>query len=815
MGQKLSSTLSFLSLGLLFAFAPFITVAAPTNQASVTTSGEPANATMSWSLSTAETSQYSALYETGDSISIELSISVDATSVGAERNLYLVARAQDNWHMRDSQGRWLNWNGQVGELVAFARKTLSETEVVDVHHGTPLPPGEFAVYGGYEAEDGAIIYNRHPLTFIVFDTDNPTLHRFRHNVMLESYLSEAMIAAYATDRDLPVQSGDDFSPAPISSSPISLTNLQEQGVDEADSIKSDGQYLYNVGWCSSTVNTNYDHCLFTYAIEEQPASNRLLNETGIPGERATEGIYLLKQRGEGLSDMVVTVGGGADNNYVDFGFLGPVPIWEEPRYWSHGTSEVNLFRLDSADTPTHERTLSFDGAMISSRIIGDTLYLVTRYTPVVDGLDPYAYSATGFDLNRTLLESATLTQLIPTSTSGDEPEPLIDTESCYLAPSATVGMLDPTVISIITISLADPDNFNTSCFIGTSEVLYASQEAIYLVAEAAGQALLENGEYASISEVHKLALGGDSESGNGADYRGSTQVVGHLGYEPEYKPYRMGEYQGVFRIATSIGYLGSENSSTSVTLIREAADGGRLEVAGRLDGLGRPGEALYASRFIGNRGYLITFKKVDPLYVLDLSDPENPASLGELEVSGYSEYLHPVGESYLLGIGKEAVDAENSGDRGGLGFAWYQGLKVSLFDVSDPTMPTEVNSLVLGGRGTTSTILSQPHGFASLPQTDTLPMRFSIPVDLYNEPPASAYAPPYTRWGWTHTGLYTFDVRLGNTPGLELVDQFVVRDNTDYSNSAGVWNDRSVILGDSVHYLHDEALYSSSLPARE
>jgi hypothetical protein len=174
-----------------------------------------------------------------------------------------------------------------------------------------------------------------------------------------------------------------------------------------------------------------------------------------------------------------------------------------------------------------------------------------------------------------------------------------------------------------------------------------------------------------------------------------------------------------------------------------------------------------------------------------------------------------VGESYLLGIGKEAVDAENSGDRGGLGFAWYQGLKVSLFDVSDPTMPTEVNSLVLGGRGTTSTILSQPHGFASLPQTDTLPMRFSIPVDLYNEPPASAYAPPYTRWGWTHTGLYTFDVRLGNTPGLELVDQFVVRDNTDYSNSAGVWNDRSVILGDSVHYLHDEALYSSSLPARE
>jgi hypothetical protein len=129
-------------------------------------------------------------------------------------------------------------------------------------------------------------------------------------------------------------------------------------------------------------------------------------------------------------------------------------------------------------------------------------------------------------------------------------------------------------------------------------------------------------------------------------------------------------------------------------------------------------------------------------------------------------------------------------------------------------MPTEVNSLVLGGRGTTSTILNQPHGFASLPQTDSLPMRFSIPVDLYNEPPALSRE-PNRQWGWTHTGLYTFDIRLGDTPGVELVDQFVVNQNTESSYSYGVWNDRAVILGDSVHYLHNQVLHSSSLPARE
>ncbi len=808
------STLRRLSLGILLTLSAFNTFASPTHQAAVTTSGKPTNATMSWSLATTETTQHSVIFNTHDAISVGLTIAVDAASVGAERNLYLVARAQDNWFMRDSEGRWHDWNGQVNELIPFTRRTLASNEVIEVHHGAPLPAGEFAVYGGYEADDGAIVYNQQPLTFIVFDTDNPSLHRFRHNVMLESYLIEAMIAAYATDRELPSLSFDDFSPAPISSGPISLTNIQEQGVDEADLIKTDGQYLYQKGRCSSQVYAYYNSCLFTYGIEAMPASNHLLSETPIPGEQPVDGIYLVKLRGEGQSDLLVTVGSSANNNYVDFGF-SMIPIWDEPRFWSNGDSEVNLFSLDSTGEPFHERSLRFDGVMISSRMIDDTLYLVTRHTPTLDELDPYATQATEFDNNRNLLESISLTQLRPTATTGDQPRPLIDTEHCYLAPSATAGLPDPTIISIITIPLANPDNFLTSCFIGSSEVLYASQEAIYLVAEAAGEALLDNGGYAPISEVHKLALVSDSEGDKAAEYRGSAQVVGSLGDNPDYKPYRMGEFQGVFRIATSVGYLGSENSSTSVTLLRETAQGGRLEITGRLDDLGRPGEALYASRFLGNRGYLITFKKTDPLYVLDLSDPENPVAVGELEVSGYSEYLHPVGENYLLGIGKEAVDAENSSDRNGLGFAWYQGLKISLFDVSDPSMPTEVNSIVLGHRGTTSTILEQPHGFASLPQTDILPMRFSIPVALYDDPPPVYNPGPSTGWRWTHTGLYTFDVRLGDTPGLELVDQFVVSQNDGDSYPTGIWNDRAVILGDSVHYLHDEALFSADLPARE
>ncbi|MBT3046962.1 MAG: beta-propeller domain-containing protein [Candidatus Thiodiazotropha sp.] len=811
MSTPIPAVLPILSLGLALTLGTFDTLAIHTDQGTVSTAGAASSATMAWTVDSTDDSGYTALFDTDDSVSVSLTIDVDSASVGAERNLYLAALLEDVWFMRDTQGNWRVWSGLIEELVPFRRKTLAATEILDVHDGAPLPPGEYAVFAGYDADDGAIVYNQQPLTFIVFDTANPGLHRFRNEAMLENYLVEAMIEAYAADGDNPIPSSGVGVSVGITA-PVSQTNLQEQGVDEADLIKTDGQYLYSLGSCGSSV---LNSCLSIHSIAESPPANQLLNEIEIAGEASATGIYLLKERGEGLPDLIVTAGGLADNDYMNFGVIGVMPIWEGPRFWSNSKTEVNLFRLDSATAPTHDRILSFDGAMISSRVIDDTLYLVTRYTPTMEDLDQYPYTTAALDANRTLLENTSLSQLLPSATSGQTALPLIDAERCYLAPSATAINPDPTIISVIAISLTDPDNLSTTCFLGASEVLYASQEAIYLAADAVGQILLPGGGSAQQTEIHKLALSSDNADGQAAEYRGSGIVMGHLGFNADYKPFRMGEHQGVLRIATSIGSLGSDGSSTSVTLLREAANGGRLEEAGRLDNLGRPGELLYASRFLGDRGYLVTFKKVDPLYVLDLSDPENPVSLGELEVSGYSEYLHPVGENFLLGIGKEAIDDEASTDRDGLGFAWYQGLKVSLFDVTDPTTPSEVNSIVLGGRRTSSNILTEHHAFASLPQTDLLPMRFSIPVDLYNEPPQVADPQPYHSYGWTHTGLYTFDVNVSDTPGVELVDQFVVSQNSETRSSAGVWNDRSVILGDSVHYLHDGSLYSSGLPARQ
>jgi uncharacterized secreted protein with C-terminal beta-propeller domain len=135
-------------------------------------------------------------------------------------------------------------------------------------------------------------------------------------------------------------------------------------------------------------------------------------------------------------------------------------------------------------------------------------------------------------------------------------------------------------------------------------------------------------------------------------------------------------------------------------------DGGRLVQRGQVGGLGR-GERIYAVRFMGDVGYVVTFRQVDPLYTLDLADPANPVVRGELKIPGYSAYLHPVGDDLLLGIGQEAT-----------GDGRVQGLQMSLFDVSDLARPVRLQKLQLGDRFSGSAAEWDHHAFLWWPATN-------------------------------------------------------------------------------------------------
>ncbi len=175
----------------------------------------------------------------------------------------------------------------------------------------------------------------------------------------------------------------------------------------------------------------------------------------------------------------------------------------------------------------------------------------------------------------------------------------------------------------------------------------------------------------------------------------------------------MSESGGVLRVASTTGDTWTEGPGESESMITTLAESdGKLEEIGRVGGLG-PGEEIYAVRFIGDMGYVVTFEQTDPLYTVDLSDPENPVTTGELKIPGYSAYLHPVADGRLLGIGQ-------AGTAGGT----ITGAQASLFDVADPEQPERIDALGLtdGRYGSTSTewdhhafLYSPEHSLAVVP----------------------------------------------------------------------------------------------------
>jgi uncharacterized secreted protein with C-terminal beta-propeller domain len=216
----------------------------------------------------------------------------------------------------------------------------------------------------------------------------------------------------------------------------------------------------------------------------------------------------------------------------------------------------------------------------------------------------------------------------------------------------------------------------------------------------------------------------------------------------------MDEYNGYFRIATSEGQLfatGASAARNNVYILNMD-----LDTIGSVEDLA-PGETIYSARFMGNRCYLVTFKKIDPLFVIDLTNPTNPEVLGQLHITGYSDYLHPYDETHIIGIGKETIEGE------GGNFAWYQGVKISLFDVTDVADPIEIAKYEIGDRGTTSPILTDHKAFLFDKERNLL----VIPVTVAEINPAQypGEIPDWAYGEFVWDGAYVFNISL---EGLEL-----------------------------------------------
>ncbi|MEN8040043.1 MAG: beta-propeller domain-containing protein [Actinomycetota bacterium] len=464
--------------------------------------------------------------------------------------------------------------------------------------------------------------------------------------------------------DMALAGGDDGgrNAAPVKGVDYSGTNVQVAGVDEPDIVKTDGERIFAVA---------QGH-LYWIDASGDPEIVASLQMDGWGQQLFLSGDRLL----------VITSGGhfGVEPlGGVARGMIAP----------DSRTERVVLSEVDVSDPDNFGaiRTLTLDGGVLSSRMADGTARIVVRSGPV--GFDWVYPEGSGIraeqkaiDANKKLIEESTLENWVPwyiledhrSGTISDGPVLGCDQVG---HPEEFSGLTMLTILSIDVEEGLEPGN--SIGLLAQGETIYASNDNLYVATSpwmAWPQTRWEEESTKDdtlSTQIHMF----DISDPDTATYVASGEVEGVL-----HSQWAMDEYEGVLRVVVTDEnpwWGSSEVPDTAVVTMQR--DGKELKQLGEVDGLGK-NERVYAVRFIEDKGYVVTFRQVDPLYVVDLSDPSDPEVKGELKINGYSAYLHPIGEDLLLGVGQDATDQGR-----------IEGTQVSVFDVSDPTDPRRLSRI--------------------------------------------------------------------------------------------------------------------------
>jgi Beta propeller domain len=439
------------------------------------------------------------------------------------------------------------------------------------------------------------------------------------------------------------------------------TNVHELGVDEPDIVKTDGSRIV-------TVTNNVLHTV-------DAASRRVTGELPLPGRLGAPAELLLR------GDWALVLAPSAAD---------PTPLQAAARLADQqlGTSDV-LFVDLSGQQPRLAGTLTVDGALIDARQVGGEARLVARSIPRFDAENPAA------------IDMATISDWLPRyrlSVDGRTTSGSVDCQQVS-RPLHFSGLTMLTVYSLDldapTPTLGDP-----ATVVADGGVVYGTGSSLYIAADDRWTAVATGGQFAP-SSTHTQIYEFDVSRPGRPVFEASGEVPGSL-----INQYAMSEFDGKLRVVTTAfrtvpGGAWSATSESALYVLQRRGEA--LNEIGRLEGLGR-GERVYSVRFVGATGYVVTFRQTDPLYVVDLSDPTDPAAVGELQLTGYSAYLHPAGDGRLIGVGQEA----NARGR-------VLGTQVSLFDVSDPSKPGLMARYQLNGGRSEAEV--DPHAFLFWPRT--------------------------------------------------------------------------------------------------
>lgn len=494
------------------------------------------------------------------------------------------------------------------------------------------------------------------------------------------------------------------SPPNATSPDHSTTNTHEVGIDEPDIVKTDGKRVVSVAnGHLKVVDVASRKVTGTLDLPNVGISNMLLS-----GDRA----------------LVVS-----NRSFVEDRIPGQMlPEQAEPA----------LILVDLSGAPKTLGTLAIDGSYVDARQVGSVARVVVRSQPRLNFVYPdgtRSYNSS-LDQNRNIAAQSTIDNWLPhyqldvgdTHTEGR----LVDCDRVSHARDySATGML-----TVLTIDLTKPMGKGDPVTVAADgDTVYGTDTSLYVADDHRGRivpmrykpniAVPGPGKMAprcaagtpcppdvvptepdipippQRTQIHRFDITGSGPP----RYAGSGEVDGTL-----LNQYSLSEYDGNLRVATTVNTFGPQPSQTQNIVTVLARRDNSLPVVGRVDGLGK-GERIYAVRFIGAVGYVVTFHQTDPLYTLDLSQAGHPRVVGELKIPGYSTYLHPVGDGKVLGVGVDTPDA----------------FQVSLFDVGNPAAPSRASVYQI--KGATSQVGYDPHAFLYWPARNLV----VVPVTSYKQ----------------------------------------------------------------------------------
>ncbi len=547
---------------------------------------------------------------------------------------------------------------------------------------------------------------------------------------------------------VPAPMSADSGAAEISQSDsYSTTNIQVAGVDEADIVKTDGEYIYAISSATSRVfyTSYYGTATDTsvYIIKADPNDPKVVSKISLANDTVPAGLFL-SQDGNRLVVLASLY------QIYDYASSREKDVMLMP-YQSDVYTFIDIYDVSDKAEPVLARNFTISGSYFNSRMIGNYVYtVISQPANVVNGAValPKVYAETG-------VSDVSPSRIYYT----DLVEPTYFTFTTFIGLNILDDAQQPT---------------NMTVMMGGTSTMYVSTGNIYVTYPT-----WSDGQYTSI---YRVRIDGDS-----LVFEAKGSVPGYV-----LNQYSMDEYNGHFRVATTWQKTAQMNNVYVLNM--------NLSLVGKLENLAE-GERIYSARFMGDKAYLVTFRQMDPFFVLDLSNPEAPKVAGELKIPGYSSYLHMYDENHVIGLGME-----------------NNTVKLSLFDVTKVNAPTEMARYTVQGDYAYSDALDEPKAFLLDEQKELLVIPVSITqygvvsggdvVSPSGKEDGVASTPVMQAGYWQ--GAYVFKLTL---TGFELKGGITHQENTSqqYYGDYNLNVNRALYIGNTLYTVSNAKVKLNSL----